>query len=109
MKDRFRITRRGSRGGALYCVDTRTKKRTSLNTSDLKTARRIVQAKNEAEQQPALNLQLAKAYLAGIDSEVNRRTWQDALVTLTNLKKGSNKERWERATSFAGCITSAWT
>ena len=97
MKDRFRITRRGSRGGAFYCVDTRTRNRTSLKTSDLKIARRIVQAKNEAEQQPALNLQLAKAYLAGTDSEINRRTWLQALETLTNLKKDSNKERWERA------------
>ena len=97
MKARFRSTRRGSRGGAFYCVDTQTRKRTSLKTSDLKTARRIVQAKNEAELQPALNLQLAKAYLAGADSQVNRRTWQEALETLTNLKKGSNKERWERA------------
>lgn len=97
MKARFRITRRGSRGGAFYCVDTQTRKRTSLKTADLKIARRIVQAKNEAEQQPALNLQLAKAYLAGTDSQVNRRTWEEALVTLTNLKKGSNKERWERA------------
>lgn len=78
-------------------MDTQTRKRTSLKTDDLKVARRIVQAKNEAEQQPALNLQLAKAYLAGTDSEVSRRTWQDALVTLTKLKKGANKERWERA------------
>lgn len=97
MKDRFRITRRGSRGGAFYCVDSQTGKRTSLHTDDAREARRIVDAKNEAEQQPALNLQLAKAYLAGTDREINRRTWQEALVTLTNTKQGSNRERWERA------------
>lgn len=97
MKARFRITRRGSRGDTFYCVDSQTRKRTSLNTSDPREARRIVDAKNEAEHQPALNLQLAKAYLAGTDREVNRRTWQEALETLTNLKQGSNKERWERA------------
>ncbi len=97
MKARFRITRRGSRGDTFYCVDSQTRKRTSLNTSDPREARRIVDAKNEAEHQPALNLQLAKAYLAGTDREVNRRTWQEALETLTNLKQGSNKERWQRA------------
>ncbi len=97
MKARFRITRRGSRGDAFYCVDTQTRKRTSLSTSDLKTARRIVQAKNEAEQQPALNRQLAKAYLAGTDAAVSTRTWQSALEALTNMKQGANKERWQRA------------
>lgn len=80
-----------------YSVDSQTRKRTSLNTSDPREAPRIVDAKNEAEHQPALNLQLAKAYLAGTDREVNRRTWKEALETLTNLKQGSNKERWERA------------
>src|SRR4051812_48955749 len=55
MKARFRTTRRGSRGGALYCVDTQTGKRTSLGTAGPKVARRVVQAKNKAEQQPALN------------------------------------------------------
>ncbi|MFI5337029.1 MAG: hypothetical protein ACHQ5A_09615 [Opitutales bacterium] len=97
MKARFRITRRGSRGGTLYCVDSQTGKRASLKTSDPRTARRIVEAKNEAEAQPALNLQLAKAYLAGTDRDVNRRTWQDAIVALTAMKQGSNQERWQRA------------
>ena len=78
-------------------MDTQTKKRTSLGTSDLKTARRIVQAKNEAEQQPALNRQLARAYLAGTDAAVSTRTWQNALEALTNMKQGANKERWQRA------------
>jgi len=97
MKDRFRITRRGSRGGVFYCVDTQARNRTSLKTADIKIARRIVQAKNEAEQQPALNLQLAKAYLAGTDRQANQRTWCDALEALTNTKQTANKERWQRA------------
>ena len=53
MKTRYRLTRRGSRGDTFYCVATQTRKRTSLNTSDLKVAQRIVEAKNWAEQQPA--------------------------------------------------------
>ena len=64
MKDRYRLTRRGSRGDTFYCVDNHTGKRTSLQTSDLRAARQIVAVKNQAECQPALNLQLAKAYLA---------------------------------------------
>jgi hypothetical protein len=30
MKARYRLIRRGTRGGAYYCVDTKTGKRTSL-------------------------------------------------------------------------------
>jgi integrase len=43
-----------------------------------------------------LNLQLAKAYLAGTDAEMPKRTWQHALQVLTETKRGANKERWRR-------------
>src|SRR5689334_585936 len=97
MKPRFRLIRRGIRGGAFYCVDAHTGKRTSLGKIDEDSAAQIVAAKNQAERQPVLNLQIAKAYLAGTDSGVSRRTWQDAMQNLTAMKKGANKERWERA------------
>jgi hypothetical protein len=64
MKTRYRITRRGSRGDTLYCVDSQTGKRTSLHTADEDAAQEIVDAKNQAERQPALNLQIAKVYMA---------------------------------------------
>jgi hypothetical protein len=63
MKARYRLIRRGVRGGAFYCVDTGTGKRTSLGTSDEDTARQILEAKNNAVRQPAINLQIAKAYM----------------------------------------------
>ncbi|MBS0663420.1 MAG: hypothetical protein JSR48_09150 [Verrucomicrobia bacterium] len=94
MKDRFRLTRRGSRGGTFYCVDNHTGKRTSLQTSDLRAARQIIAAKNQAESQPALNLQLAKAYLAGTDSQMAKRTWGDALEALAASKQPENQRRW---------------
>jgi hypothetical protein len=46
---------------------------------------------------PHLNLQLAKAYLAGSDSGVATRTWQDALDALVETTQGPAKERWQRA------------
>jgi len=42
-------------------------------------AERLVAAKNESVRQPVLNLQIAKAYLAGSDSGTNTRTWQNVL------------------------------
>jgi len=67
MKTRYRLICRGIRGGAYYCVDTATGKRTSLGPQDEDEARQIIEAKNQSERQPVLNLQIAKAYLAGAD------------------------------------------
>lgn len=97
MRKRYRLSRRGCRGDKFYCVDTTTSKRTSLHTSNEDEAQQIVDAKNQAERQPVLNLQIARAYLAGSDTGINTRTWSAAILALTNSKKGANKERWQRA------------
>ncbi|PYJ96617.1 MAG: hypothetical protein DME23_19810, partial [Verrucomicrobia bacterium] len=54
-------------------------------------------ARNESFRQPHLNLQIAKAYLAGTDSRVPTRTWQNALDAIIEMKTGSTKDRWQRA------------
>jgi integrase len=77
-----------------YCVDKTTGKRTSLQTTNPDEARQIVEAKNQAERQPVLNLQIAKAYLAGTDNGIATRTWQNALDSLINSKEGANQHRW---------------
>jgi hypothetical protein len=79
-----------------YCVDSKTGKRTSLGKVTKEEGRQIVDAKNQAERQPMFNLQLAKAYLAGTDAEMPKRTWQHALQVLTETKRDANKERWRR-------------
>lgn len=97
MKARYRLIHRGNRIAAFYLVDTQTGKRTSLHTSDKDAAQQLVDAKNQAERQPALNRQLAKAYLSGADSGAATRTWRDAIEALTNSKPGkANRERWRR-------------
>jgi integrase len=97
MKTRYRVICHKSRGGTFYCVDKSTGKRTSLDTADQDEAGQIVAAKNQALRQPALNLQIARAYLSGTDSGINTRTWQNALETLVASKQGANQERWKRA------------
>ncbi len=96
MKTRYRLIHRGRGHGTFYCVDSKTGKRTSLGKVNKEEGRQIVDAKNQAERQPMLNLQLAKAYLAGTDAEMPKRTWQHALEVLTETKRGANKERWRR-------------
>ena len=105
MKTRYRLTRRGSRGDTLYCVDSTTGKRTSLNTANEDSARQVIEAKNQAERQPALNLQIAKAYLSGTDKNINARTWGDALEALTNTKSGANQERWRSVASDKALVS----
>jgi len=96
MKPRYRLIRRGIRSGAFYCVDSHTGKRTSLGKIDADGAKQIVLAKNQALRQPTLNLQIAKAYLAGSDNGVNTRTWRHAIETVIETKLEANKERWQR-------------
>src|SRR6266568_2655588 len=91
---KFRLIYRGERGSTFYCVDTQSGKRSSLKTKDRDRAEQIVLAKNQALRQPTLNLQIAKAYLAGTDSGVATRTWQAALNALVETKQGPTRDRW---------------
>src|SRR5665647_2401280 len=101
MKIRFRLIHRGERGSTFYCVDSESSTRSSLKTKDRDTAEQIVLAKNQSLRQPSLNLQIAKAYLAGTDSGVATRTWQAALDALVETKSGSTQDRWRQAAKQA--------
>jgi len=95
MKTRFRLFRRAS--GVFYIEDSATLRQESLRTKDKTAAQRLFQAKNAAHEQPALNLQLARTYLAGSDPEVAKRTWRVAMDAVVTTKSGATRERWERA------------
>jgi integrase len=97
MKNRFRLIQRGLRGGTFYCVDSETGRRESLGTKDSDEAVQIVMAKNQAVRQPALSLQMAKAFLMASDDALGKRTWQEAIDTLVDAKHGSTKARWQRS------------
>jgi integrase len=96
MKNRFILYRR-KLGGMFYVEDTQTKKQESLATKNRAEATTLLNARNEAARQPQLNLHIAKAYLAGTDSGVSSRTWQNALDAIIEGKRGSTKDRWQRA------------
>ena len=75
MKRRYILYRR-KRGGMFYIEDTETRKQESTGTKNRAEATSLLNARNESIRQPHLNLQIAKAYLAGTDSGVSTRTWQ---------------------------------
>jgi integrase len=85
---------RNLRGSTFYCVDTHTGKRTSLKTQSRDEAARLIQARNEAERQPMINVQIAKAYLAASDAAITTRTWQHVFEHIINCKEGPTKVRW---------------
>jgi hypothetical protein len=95
MKQRFRIFRRTS--GVFYIEDTTRRHQESLRTKSKSVALRLWQARNAAYEQPALNLQLARTYLAASDPEVVNRTWQDVMDTIRKSKTGATQDRWFRA------------
>ena len=96
MKRRFILYRR-KLGGTFYVEDTETRKQESLGTKNRAEATALLNARNESVRQPQLNLQIAKAYLAGTDSGVSTRTWQQALDAIVETKSGSTQDRWRRA------------
>ncbi len=100
MKNGYRLYRR-PKGGVFYIHDSDPGQQESLGTKDRAEAQRLFTARNESVRQPQLNLQIAKAYLAGTDSGVATRTWQAALDTIVETKSGSTQDRRRRAAKEA--------
>jgi hypothetical protein len=85
------------RAGIFYSEDTTTGKQTRLRTKDKTEALRLLNAKNEAVRQPAMNLQIAQVYLQQGDPALAGRTWQNVMEQITSAKTGSTLARWEAA------------
>ena len=75
MRDRYRLFRNHARGGSYYIQDNLTGKQESLRTKDWATAKRLWLARNEAHRIPAINLQIARAYVAAADPKMAARNW----------------------------------
>lgn len=95
MKTKFTLFRRGE---VYYSQDSATGKQTSLRTKDETEARSLLNARNEAQRQPVLNLHLARAYLTASDPAFVERTWQIVMHQLQARGKASSRERF--ATAF---------
>jgi integrase len=95
MKTRFRLFRRSN--GIFFVQDNVTNKQESLRTRDGKAATRLVSARNEAHEQPAINRQIAKAYLMVSDPLASTRDWQYVMDSMGANKTGSTAERWRWA------------
>ena len=95
MKTKYTLFRRGA---VYYSQDSATGKQTSLRTKDETEARSLLNARNEAQRQPVLNLHLARAYLTASDPAFVERDWQTVMAQLQARGKASSRERF--ATAF---------
>lgn len=93
MQNRFTTFRRGT---VFYCEDRTTGQQTSLRTRDETEARKIVQAKNDAVNQPLMNLVMAKTYLSAKDPKIITRTWADVMVRFCDRSNENTRKRHER-------------
>ena len=102
MKTKFKLFRRN---GVFYTEDTTSGKQTSLRTKDETEATSLLNARNEAQRQPTLNLHLARAYLTASDPAFIERTWQTVMEQLQSRGKDSSRERYAsvfKSPSFNG-------
>jgi integrase len=86
-------------GGVFYWQDNETKQQGSLGTKDKRSALKLLHAKNEACEQPILNLALAKAYASAHDPEMSTRTWRAVMTEMASHGKATTRERCSRAMS----------
>jgi len=70
MRPKYRLFRRGH---VYWCQDNDTGRQQSLRTKDRLLAERLLHARNEAQQQPLINLQIARAYLLASDPRIGVR------------------------------------
>jgi len=94
MKTKLTLFRRN---GIYYSQDSITGKQKSLGTRDEATARKLVEATNEAHRTPILNLQLARAYLSASDPAFLLRTWQTVMDQMQTRGRDSSRQRYVSA------------
>ena len=94
MKTKLTLFRRN---GIYYSQDSITGKQKSLGTRDETTARKMVEATNEAHRTPILNLQLARAYLSASDPAFLLRTWQTVMDQMQTRGRDSSRTRYASA------------
>jgi len=104
MKQQFGLIQRP--WGVFYLKNKITGEQTSLKTRDKAEAQRLLQAHNESDSQPHLNLSLARVYLNGADPQLATRTWQEVMEHIVEKKKDETRRRWEVAIKDANfdCI-----
>jgi hypothetical protein len=99
MKNRYRMFIRGkNRGGTVWWFcDNKSGQQGSLRTTDKAEATQMLAAKNSPEERPEFHRQMARTHLLFADADSIKRTWENVMDAMVNLKTGNTKARLERA------------
>lgn len=85
------------KGRANYYIENNaTGEQHCLGTSDESEAQRLLDAKNQERQAPALNMQLGKAYIMHADPKMATRTWQEAINEMSSHGQEVSQARYAR-------------
>jgi integrase len=95
VQQQYRLYRR--RNGNFYWQENGSKKQASLRTSDKREAETLLNAMNESQRQPLLNLSLARTYLAAHDPKMVTRTWREVMDEMATHGIPATQERSSRA------------
>jgi hypothetical protein len=95
MTQRYRKFQRN--WGTWYAFDNATGNSVSLKTRVKAEAVQKVNAMNETERQPGINLGLARVYLNATDPKLATRIWQDVMEDILTKKIEDTLKRWETA------------
>lgn len=79
-----------------YIHNNKTGEQRSLNTTDKQQAKRLVDAANQGQETPALNLQLGKVYITHADPKMGTRRWQEAMDELCSHGVAASQTRYKR-------------
>jgi hypothetical protein len=102
MQDRYWMFQRK---GVFYVQDKLSGKQKSLKTRDAAAAKRMLAGKNQATEQPQMNLAMAKVYLSCKSDEMLARTWDDVMKEMEQAYTGPTLVRWQtqiRSAPFQG-------
>jgi hypothetical protein len=94
MNDHYRLYRRSN--GIYYLEHARTRRQQSLRTKCSDQANTLLLAHNQAIEQPALNMALAKAYFSGRAPQLMTRTWEDVFKEMTARYQEPTRTRFQK-------------
>src|SRR5450432_3411396 len=95
MTQRYRKFQRA--WGTWYAFDNVTGNSVSPKTRVKAEAVQKVNAMNETEHRPGINLGLARVYLNTTDPKLATRTWQDVMENIVAKKTDETLVRWQTA------------
>jgi hypothetical protein len=94
VQDTYRLYQRSN--GIFYAENVNTNKQATLKTRDPAAAARLLAGMNQAAEQPALNVAMAKVYLGAKSPLFCSRTWGDLMMAMAAGYSAATLIRYEK-------------